>query len=536
MANNEKTTQLTELTSPATTDLLAIIDDASGTPTTKKVTLASIDTLLSATTKTLTNKTLTSPVLNTKVSGTAFLDEDAMTSNSATKVASQQSIKAYIDSGTVTMTNKTLTAPVLTTPQINDTSADHQYIVGVSELEADRTMTLPLLTGNDEFVFKAHAQTLINKTLTSAVLNTGVSGTAVLDEDDLTSNSATKVATQQSIKAYSDLKGIGLSRQAIINGNFDIWQRRTNFASDTTPANSDDTYLADRWVLLSDGNDVTDVTRSTNAPVGSAYSIKFQVETANKKFGILQILENVDALKLDDKSVSISFQAKTTTGKLIENLRVAVLAWDGTADTVTSDVVSAWAVEGTNPTFATNWTAENTAANKAITTSWAKYEVENIAIDTSGMTNIAVFIWVDDTDAAVDDELFISQVQLCAGEVALPFQPKSFEDELAACQRYYCKTFLYTTAPVQNGGNTSSIYVLANGTKIMVMWFFPVHMRKAPTVTTYSPDAATSNWRGTGTPAASTVTQSDKAVCLQASSGAADNAYYNIHASADAEL
>lgn len=47
-------------------------------------------------------------------------------------------------------------------------------------------------------------QTLTNKTLTSPVLNTGVSGTAVLDEDNMASNSATQLATQQSIKAYVD--------------------------------------------------------------------------------------------------------------------------------------------------------------------------------------------------------------------------------------------------------------------------------------------------------------------------------------------
>jgi hypothetical protein len=48
-------------------------------------------------TQTLTNKTLTSPVINTSISGTAFLDEDDMASDSATKVASQQSIKALVD-------------------------------------------------------------------------------------------------------------------------------------------------------------------------------------------------------------------------------------------------------------------------------------------------------------------------------------------------------------------------------------------------------------------------------------------------------
>ena len=48
------------------------------------------------------------------------------------------------------------------------------------------------------------SQTLTNKTLTSPILNTGVSGTAVLDEDNMASDSATQLATQQSIKAYVD--------------------------------------------------------------------------------------------------------------------------------------------------------------------------------------------------------------------------------------------------------------------------------------------------------------------------------------------
>jgi len=47
--------------------------------------------------ETLTNKTLTSPVLNGNLSGTAFLDEDDLSSDSATAIASQQSIKAYVD-------------------------------------------------------------------------------------------------------------------------------------------------------------------------------------------------------------------------------------------------------------------------------------------------------------------------------------------------------------------------------------------------------------------------------------------------------
>ena len=91
-----------------------------------------------------------------------------------------------LDSSTNTLTNKTLTSPVLTTPQINDTSADHQYVVAVSELAADRTITLPLLTGDDEVTFNAHTQTLTNKTLTTPTVNapkiSGLSGGGVLQD------------------------------------------------------------------------------------------------------------------------------------------------------------------------------------------------------------------------------------------------------------------------------------------------------------------------------------------------------------------
>tara|TARA_B100000497_G_scaffold14692_1_gene16963 strand:+ start:193 stop:1200 length:1008 start_codon:yes stop_codon:yes gene_type:complete len=94
-----------------------------------------------------------------------------------------------LNASTQTLTNKTLTSPivnspVLTTPQINDTSADHKYVVAVSELVADRNITLPLLTGNDEFTFNAHAQTLTNKTLTSPKIGTSITdvvGNSLID-------------------------------------------------------------------------------------------------------------------------------------------------------------------------------------------------------------------------------------------------------------------------------------------------------------------------------------------------------------------
>ncbi len=71
-------------------------------------------------------------------------------------------------------------------------------------------LTLPP-GGDQEIAGTTATQTFTNKTLTSAVLNTGVSGTAILDEDNMASNSATQLATQQSIKAYvdSEITGAG---------------------------------------------------------------------------------------------------------------------------------------------------------------------------------------------------------------------------------------------------------------------------------------------------------------------------------------
>ena len=88
-----------------------------------------------------------------------------------------------------------------------DTDDAHETILAIADPTADRTITFPDATGT--VVTTTATQTLTNKTLTSptltsAVLNTAVSGSAFLDEDGMDSNSATKLASQQSIKAYVD--------------------------------------------------------------------------------------------------------------------------------------------------------------------------------------------------------------------------------------------------------------------------------------------------------------------------------------------
>jgi len=125
-------------------------------------------------TETLTNKTLTTPtitsgVLNTAISGSAFLDEDNMASDSATKLASQQSIKAYVDatvtaedldittdSGTIAIDLDSETLTIAGGTGIDTTGSSNTITIAVDS-------TVATLTGT---------QTLTNKTLTSPTINT----------------------------------------------------------------------------------------------------------------------------------------------------------------------------------------------------------------------------------------------------------------------------------------------------------------------------------------------------------------------------
>jgi hypothetical protein len=106
----------------------------------------------------------TAPMVVTSTTKVANLNADLLDD----KHAPSGDIVGTSDTQTLTsktLTSPTITSPVITTPQINDTSANHQYVFAVSELTADRTVTLPLLTDNDTFVFAEFQQTLNNKTI-----------------------------------------------------------------------------------------------------------------------------------------------------------------------------------------------------------------------------------------------------------------------------------------------------------------------------------------------------------------------------------
>jgi len=155
---HETTLQVTD----PTADRTITLPNLSGT-------VATVDGTETLTNKTLTTPTITSGVFNTAISGTAFLDEDNMASDSATKLASQQSIKAYVDatitaqdldvtsdSGTIAIDLDSETLTIAGGTGIDTTGSSNTITVAIDS-------TVATLTGT---------QTLTNKTLTSPTINT----------------------------------------------------------------------------------------------------------------------------------------------------------------------------------------------------------------------------------------------------------------------------------------------------------------------------------------------------------------------------
>ena len=127
------------------------------------------------------------------------LDEDDMSTDSATHLATQQSIKAYVDGAVKTeeeiedfvggMLGGTETFITVT---YQDSTGDIDFVVPVKDEDN---------MASDSATFLATQQSIKAYVDTHAALGTHLT---LIDEDDFSTNSATRPPSQQSVKAYVD--------------------------------------------------------------------------------------------------------------------------------------------------------------------------------------------------------------------------------------------------------------------------------------------------------------------------------------------
>jgi hypothetical protein len=194
------------------------------------------------------------------------------------------------------------------------------------------------------------------------------------------------------------------TRNRIINGGFDIWQRGT---SQTTTGYGS----ADRWNMTVTGT--TTFSQETSiVPSGAQYALKWTTGAASSYGQVRQYIEQLNVIPLRGQTVTASAYVRS------------------------------------GGTFTGNYLFE-------------------IGYNTSSEP----------------------------GSTATPFERRSYEQELALCQRYYWKTYLDNTVP----GSVSQpgafmITVPFVGNSVRLTHPFKVQMRAAPTFTFYNPETGTAGY------------------------------------------
>jgi hypothetical protein len=257
---------------------------------------------------------------------------------------------------------------------------------------------------------------------------------------------------------------------------------------------ADETYGPDRWCLLCDGSAfVLPSSEAADYPIGGAGALRLECTGSGDKFAAVQYLEAADSAPVIGAQVSAQVRVKATG---IAKIGLGIISWEGTADALTRDCVSAWGSVGAAPTLAADWTLEGYVIADAPTAWGDPITLEGVAIATAGAVNVGLLIWADDAGNVTSDALLLAGVKLEEGPRCTPYVPRSWGEEWERCLRWKQRSYL----PNLPDGDTSAFKTYgavrctqaAAVTKIpgLEARFAPM-MRATPTVTFYATNTGT---------------------------------------------
>ena len=401
---------------------------------------------------------------------TVILDEDDLSTNSATALATQQSIKAYVDSQ---ITGQSLNFSGDSGGSLSiDLDSEALTITGGTGIDTTGSTNDMSIAIDSTVATLTGSQTLTNKTLTSPDINGGtidgatiggssagnityanlsdgtITITAFVDEDDMDSNSATLVPTQQSVKAYVDSKVTAedLDFQADSGGalSIDLDSETMTFTGgtgiDTSGSGNAVTFAIDSTVTTLAGTQtltnktlttpvITSISNSgtvtlpsgTTTLVGTATS---DVLTNKTISGSSNTLSNIGNSSLSNSSVSFggisvslgssdatpAFDLSDATGytgdsSLVTTGTISSGVWQGTAVadtyvandlTISGGTVNNTVIGGSSPAAA-DFTTVDTTGNATIG--------GNLAV-TGNLTINGTTSTVNSTTVTIDDPIF----------------------------------------------------------------------------------------------------------------------------------
>lgn len=272
----------------------------------------------------------------------------------------------------------------------------------------------------------------------------------------------------------------------LLNSFFDFWQRGTS----TTVANGATGYLADRWYAnnILGTNGVITYSRQTGGVTGSTYGAKLLISTAptaSQANGceLYQTLDNYTSLRLYNQTCSFSCQVKAFGNVTSIGLQFYYKTTEAKVDTAI----------GSETTVTINSAGFTLCEmnSKALGTSMTTSGVVGVRIRIAGVSSGSTY--------DLNNGFQVEQCMWTIGDsAATPIrQFKDQENELAALQRYYEKSYNITVDP----GSTTTVgeyftfqyQATANGGALPVWVPFKVTKRIVPAVVSYSPGGSTAD-------------------------------------------
>lgn len=255
-------------------------------------------------------------------------------------------------------------------------------------------------------------------------------------------------------------------RNAIINGNFDHWQRGTSFAS---LASGD--FLADRWRVLFNGGGTRTLSRQsftlgqTDVPSEPTYFLKWDQTVAGSAQTVNDLRQKIEGVRsFAGQQVALSFYAKAASAATLPS--VGISQQFGTGGSPSAEVFT------------------QVAASVALTTSWQRFSytftLPSITGKTLGSDGNDSLDFLIRTPLNATFNIDIAQVQVEPGPVVTLFERRPIGTELALCQRYY------ETADISNMGAAlrlappaSTAFAAANSHAI---YTYKVTKRETPSI------------------------------------------------------
>ena len=254
-------------------------------------------------------------------------------------------------------------------------------------------------------------------------------------------------------------------RNVVINGGMQVAQR----GSSSTGNTSGGYKTCDRWELSLNSAGTWTVTQSGTCPDGFNNSIKLDCTTANTSLSATSFLSIRTSFEGQDlrrfakgttsaKAMTVSFYVKTNKNGTyvvelydVDNTKIATSLytvsnsnWNRYEFTIPASTNTGQFVKDNNKSM-------NLGFILAAGTNYTNGNHYGFFVQGSNL-NRAAGLTVNLADST-SNEFYLTGVQLEEGEIATPFEHRSFGDELQRCQRYY-----YVIADARDSGTTYQLF------------------------------------------------------------------------------